>query len=297
MGYQPRIKSSRNTAYQNKKPLREKNKNKKNTNRQYSRQGKQEKIPVLQAEFIELTLKRLHTLGAQKFGTSPFSTHFTRWLTNVKTILDEFETYFSIGVDEQFKNQCAEILTTIESQLDAYGRKEANAEQETKKLSYCKSFLNQINAQHALAIGALKAQKANEIKRLNSLIVQLKSDQDRIIRLKTGFWRGVSKKEREQQELVVIEALNEKQLELELVVLDFKEKQRALWEQFERRREPIQKQLHMFQNKVQAAETDGSLEERWFACEALVDVVNGFLQRKIVDVMDLNGFESKNAVV
>jgi hypothetical protein len=27
-------------------------------------------------------------------------------------------------------------------------------------------------------------------------------------------------------------------------------------------------------------ETDGSLEERWFACEALADAVNALMQRK-----------------
>jgi hypothetical protein len=27
-------------------------------------------------------------------------------------------------------------------------------------------------------------------------------------------------------------------------------------------------------------ETDSSLEKRWFACEALIDAINSFLQRK-----------------
>ncbi|MDR0373711.1 MAG: hypothetical protein LBI79_09250 [Nitrososphaerota archaeon] len=295
MGYQPRIKSSRNTAHPYKKPLREKDKDKRGNPRRFGRQAEPEKPSVTETKFVEVTLKRLHVLGAQKFGSSPFSEHFNRWLTNVEAILGEFEAFPSICVDEQFRSECAETIDVMRLQLEERRRKEAIAEQETKNIVYCRSFLNQVNAKYAAAISALKAQKDSEVKRLNSLIVQLKSDQDRIIRLKTGFWRGLSKKEREQKELVVIEALNEKQLELELVVLNFKGQQRELREQFERRREPIQKQMQIFQNKVQEAETDGSLEERWFACGALADAVNGFLQRKAADGVDSNGIEPDSA--
>ncbi|MDR2719440.1 MAG: hypothetical protein LBC03_01370, partial [Nitrososphaerota archaeon] len=143
-------------------------------------------------------------------------------------------------------------------------------------------------------INALKAQKNSELKRLNTIIDQLKNDQDKIIRLKTGFWRGISKKEREQKELVVIEALNEKQMELELTVLNFKTQQKVLREQFEHKQEPIQKQTRIFQKKIQETETDGSLEERWFACETLVDTLNGFLQRKAPDTADSRKLEPKN---
>jgi hypothetical protein len=44
--------------------------------------------------------------------------------------------------------------------------------------------------------------------------------------------------------------------------------------------EPELKQLKDYQKKTREIETDGSLEERWFACEALIDAVNSFLQRK-----------------
>ncbi|MCL2358320.1 hypothetical protein [Candidatus Bathycorpusculum sp.] len=294
MGYQPRIKSPRNTIRQHKKYLREKDKTKRGSHRRYSRQDADAKPIVTAAEFAEITLKRLHTLGAQKFGSSPFSEHFNRWIANVEVVLDEFEVYYSVCVDEQFRGECVEALNIVRSQLEERRQKEAIAEQETKNLHYCRNLLKQINIEYAVAINALKTQKKNEIKRLNSIIDQLKNDQDKIIRIKTGFWRGISKKEREQKELVVIDALNEKQTELELVVLNFKEQQKTLREQFEHKREPIQKQMQIFQKKVQAAEIDCSLEERWFACETLTDALNGLLQRKAVDTMDSRKLEPKN---
>jgi len=92
----------------------------------------------------------------------------------------------------------------------------------------------------------------------------------------------------------VVEALNETQMALELTVLNSKAQQKTLREQFEQKREPIQKQIQILQKKVQEAEIDGSLEERWFACETLVDTLNGFLQRKTDNNIDSRKLEPKN---
>jgi hypothetical protein len=145
MGYQPRIKASRNTAYQNKKSLREKSKTKKDPHRRLGRQDKYVTPAVTMVEFVECTLKRLHTLGTQKFGSSPFSGHFNRWLVNVETVLSEFEEYYSVCVDAQFRAECAETLNMVRLQLEERRRKEADAEQEIKNLQYCKNALKQNN--------------------------------------------------------------------------------------------------------------------------------------------------------
>jgi hypothetical protein len=294
MGYQPRIKSPRDTSYEYRKPLREKGKNRKGSHRRLGRPVQEEKPVITEREVSEGTLKRLHTLGAQKFGSSPYSEHFNRWLTNVEAVLCEFEAHPSISIDEQFRSECAQALSTIRLQLEERRRKEAAAEQEMKNLEYCRSLLKQVNIEYSAALSTAKARKNSEIKRLNSIIAQLKSEQDKVIRMKTGFFRGISKKEREQKELAIVQALNDRQTELELAMLNFSTQQKELREQYERKREPVQKQIKTFQKKVQEAETDGSLEERWFACEALVDAVNGFLQRKAAGSFDSKGLEPQN---
>ena len=48
------------------------------------------------------------------------------------------------------------------------------------------------------------------------------------------------------------------------------------------KRIPVLEEIKKFRRIIQTMETDGSLEERWFACEALIDAVNTFLQRKAV---------------
>ena len=277
MGYQPRIKSPRGAVHGYRKPLRERRKDKKTA---HSRLTLEEKHAATEREISEGTLKRLHTLGNQKFGSSPFSEHFDRWLMNVETVLCEFESHPNISVDEKFVRERTETLANIKLRLENRFRREASIEQEMKNLAYCKSLLEQLNTEYLTSAAAIKAQKNTEIKRLHTSIGHLKRNQDEVIRMKTGFFRGVSNKDREQREIAVAQELNDKQTELELVILDLKGKQKQLREDYERKREPVVEQIKHFKKIIRNLETDGSLEERWFACEGLIDAVNTFLQRR-----------------
>ena len=100
------------------------------------------------------------------------------------------------------------------------------------------------------------------------------------MQLKTGFFKGLSKKQKEQKEIEVAQQLNDKQRALELVFLEFTVAQKELRDEYETKKEPVREQIKAYQKRVDVLETDGSLEERWFACEALIDAVNYFLQRK-----------------
>jgi len=280
MGYQPRIKSPKGAIREYKKPLREKRKDRKRSHTHISRSILEEKQTASEREISEITLKRLHTLGIQKFGSSPFSEHFNRWLANVDAVLNEFKSHPNIGSDDQFVRECAQINSSIKQKLENINRKETSLDQELNKLSDWRSHLKLISKEYAALTGAIKSQRNREIKRLNIVINQLKRDQDQIIRMKTGFFHGVSKKKREQKESVIMQELNDKQTELELVMLDFSAKQKELRADYDKKREPVLEEIKKFRRIIRDLEADNSLEERWFACEALIDAVNMFLQRK-----------------
>ncbi|MCL4430290.1 MAG: hypothetical protein M1167_06015 [Chloroflexi bacterium] len=277
MGYQPRIKSPRGEY---RKPIYEKNRDRKHIHRHTGKPVPGVKHTATEREISEATLKRLHTLGIQKFGSSPFSEHFDRWLVNVEAVLGEFESHPNIGVDDQFVRERSQTLSIIKLQLENRRRKEASLNHEISNLSEVRNQLKQINTEYAAKTGAIKGRKNREIKRLYKIIDHLKTEQDTVIRMKTGFFHGISKKERERREIEIIQQLIDKQNELELLMLDFTAVQKEVREEYERKREPVLKQIKYFQKIIQELETDGSLEERWFACEALIDAVNTFLQRK-----------------
>ena len=280
MGYQPRIKSPKGAIHVYKKSLREKRKDRKRIRRGTGKPIMGEKYSATEREISELTLKQLHTLGSQKFGSSPFSDHFNRWLNNVTTVLDEFKAHPNIGVDDQFLKECAHTLSKIKQQLESIFRKETSLNQELNDLSNWRSRLKQINKEYATMAGAIRGQRNREIKRLYSVITRLQTEQDEVIRMKTGLFHGISKKNRERKERDVVNELNDKQTELELEMLDFSVKQKELRAEYDKKREPVQEEIKKFRRIVQTLEIDSSLEERWFACEALIDAINSFLQRK-----------------
>jgi len=281
MGYQPRRKSSpKGVIHEYKKSLHEKSKKRKHIRKLAGRSIQEEKHITTEKEISEGTLKRLHVLGSQKFGSSPFNEHCDRWLIDVAIVLSEFESHPDISIDDQYVIKRSQALAVIKKQLEERSKKEASLNQELTNLTYYKSRLKQINSEYATIMAELKKRKNREIKRLNNDIEKLNKEQEKIIRLKTGFFRGISRKDKEQKEIEIGQKLNDKQRELELIVLTFSVEQKKLREKHEISREPVLEQIKKYQKIYKNLETDDSLEERWFACENLIDVVNSFLQRK-----------------
>jgi hypothetical protein len=276
MGFQSRPK--RKAAHHGfVKPLREKSRHKDHISK---RQKLEEKHVATAQEVTEVTLKRLHTLGGQKFGSSPFSEHFDRWLVSVEAVLFDFEANPNIGADEQFQGAREQILLTIKGQLEKRRQEEATLAIEYENLQNSNRLLEQIKTEQINSLKELRARKKDELKQLYSSINLLKKNQNEVIRMKTGLFRGMSRKEQDQKEMEIAQSLSSKQTQLELAMLSFREAQRKLQDEFEKKRAPVFERIKAFQKKINEMETDGSLEERWFACEALADALNTFLQRR-----------------
>jgi hypothetical protein len=281
MGYQPRKKSPKGAIHQFRKNLREKRKIRKNSQRHVGRSIElEERHIATEREISEMTLTRLHTLGSQKFGSSPYSEHFDRWLTSVSAVLVEFESNPNIGIDEQFEQECSHTIDTVRQQLEALRRRETLADQEEKKLSDARNSLKLFNTEYAIKSKEIRNRKLSQTRRIIKCINDLKKEQDRIIRLKIGFFHRTSKKKSERMEMDVTQELNEKQSELEQCIMNFKAAQEELAYEFSKKKEPIFEQIKSFKKTIEITETDCSLEERWLACEALADSVNAYRERK-----------------
>ena len=115
MKSQPRARSPKRTIHDYKKSFREKTRLGKRS-RKLDGEWEEKTIQTEQQVF-EVTLKRLHTLGSQKFASSPFSEHFDRWLSNVEAVLDEFEANPNITVDEEFTRERSQALAAVSCSL------------------------------------------------------------------------------------------------------------------------------------------------------------------------------------
>ena len=259
-----------------KKSLSEKTKRK----RGIGDQNQETNEVISEKEISELTLKRLHTLGNQKFGSYPYSNYFNRWLENVKDVLLEFESHPNISADDQYLKERIQILSSIELQLEDKRRRESLVDHENNKLSEYKMHLKEIDDEYLISANIIRQQKNFEVKHLQKVLDELKIEQNKVIRMKTGFLRGISKKNREQKEIELIQKIIDKQKEMELILLDFGAKQKKLREDYEIKKEPLFEKIKQYQKLIRDTESDSSSEDRWFTCESLVDLVNTFLQRK-----------------
>ena len=284
MGYQPRMKSPRASGRGYGTPRHEKAKARGRKHRSIGSSILEENHVATTEEVADKTLKRLRTLGSQRFASSPYSEHFGRWLMNLTDVLSEFESSPTISADDQFVKERSQILSNVELELEERRRKEASLEESIKSLSNSKNLLERIKEEYATRAREIEGRKNSEIKRLYSNIDSLRGELDDIARMKTGLFRGISKKAREQKETETTQGLNTGQRELELAMLDFTVVQERLRDEYERKRQPVIEQIRDRQKKIENLETDGSLEDRWFACEALVDAVNALLQRKTLQL-------------
>ncbi len=280
MGNSPHVKWPKGSVHRYRKLFQEKRKDKNHSQTRTDKTDIEEKHLTTEREVSEATLRRLHTLGSQKFGSSPFSQHFERWVASVETVLGDFESHPNITVDKTFLEERNQILDSIKLELEHRKRTEESLDREISNLLACKQQLAQINRQYAASSRIIKSQKYSAAKRLGKLVSELKMEQDEVIRMKAGFFKPISKKGREKLEIQVTQQLSDKQRELELATLESNTKLRALREEYEEKREPVLEQIKVFRKTIRHMETDDSLEERWFACEALIDAVNNFLQRK-----------------
>jgi hypothetical protein len=236
-------------------------------------------VPTLE-EVSARTLNRLRGLGNQRFALSPFSEHFGRWLVDLRDVVLEFESSPTIRVDDQFLKERSQVLSNVEVDFEERRRKEATLDGIIKGLSGNRILLGRIEEECTDKTKEIERRKANEIKRLSSSIDGLKEELDRIARIKTGIFRRVSEKAKAQKEAEATQKLNSEQKELALAMQNFSAEKEKLKDEYEKKKQPIIEQMLDQQKEIDNLEVDGSLETRRAASEALINAVDGLLQRE-----------------
>ena len=235
--------------------------------------------PTLE-EVADRTLNRLRNLGNQRFALSPFDEYFGSWLMDLGEVLSEFESNPTMSVDDLFVKERSRILSNVELELEERRRERVSREEAIRSLSDNRILLERIEEEYATRTREIELQKDGEIKRLSSNIEGLREELDRIARMKTGIFRAISKKAKEQKEAEVTQRLNSAQKELALAAQHFTAEQERLRDEYERRKQPVIDQIRDQQKEVENQEIDWSLEARRAAYEALANAVNALLQRK-----------------
>ncbi len=275
MGYQPQTRVNR--SYQRREKTRAKPKEHKHRLGSEPYEGKH----ILTAEeAADKALIKLRNLGDQKFGLSPFSEHFIRWLVNLRDALSEFESSPAIRVDSQFVAERSKILLSVEFSIEEMRRREASCEEAARSLSDARAFLRQVEEEHARKVREVEEQRDGELKRLSSSISVLREELDRLARKKLGIFGAISKKAKAQREIEVGQRLDAAQEELASAERGFNSELERLCSEYEERKRSAVEMMEERRKEVDSYEVDGSFETRRVVCEALISAVNA-LQRRM----------------
>lgn len=282
MGYQHQTRSRRSSGRGYGRPRREKTKAKAKGQRRRSGGSyvlEENRTPT-GAEVADRTLNRLRNLGNQRFALFPFDEYFGSWLMDLREVVSEFESSPAVRVDDLFVKERSRILSNVEFELEERRRERVSREEVVRSLSDNRLLLDRIEEEYATRTREIERQKNSEIKRLSSNVEGLREELNRIERMKTGIFRAMSKKDKEQKEAEVTQRQNSAQKKLAITTQHFTAEQERLRDEYEKRKQPIIDQIRDQQKEAENQEIDWSLEARRAACEALANAVNALLQRK-----------------
>jgi len=280
MGYRPQTSSRRNTGRGRRKVHHEKAKRKRQKHLSGGKYLLEESEAPTFEEVVEKTLGRLHSLGDQIFAFSPFSPYYDEWLLSLNSVLSEFESNPAVNVDEEFVKERLQVIADAELKLAERRREEAILEEAARMLAKQNNLLVQTDTEYAYATQKLASQRNSEIKRLTRSVHDFEEELEETRLTKASIFRPFARRAKSHKTVEATRKLDAAKSELESVVKAFEVEQEKLHDEYEKRKQGVIEKVQSLEKEVEKLETDGSLEARQAACEALVNAVNALLQRK-----------------
>ena len=276
MGYQS---GSRKGGQKFQKSQHEKKKTKPHKPGGKSKLMLEEKHIATAEEITQKTLNSLKRLGEQKFAVSPFSQYFDDWLINLREVLSEFETNPSVSVDEAFVKERERIISNAEQELDELKHEEAALNQAVRDLGDKNHLLVELDAEYAAQTRDVGPKNNAEIQQVTHTVHHLEEELEEVKATKTSFF-GFTKKAKAKKEAELLGKLASAKKEVECALDKFKVEQEKLHDEYEKKKQTVIAQVQRLEKEVEKLETDGSVDVRQTASEALINAVNALFQRK-----------------
>jgi DNA repair exonuclease SbcCD ATPase subunit len=231
-------------------------------------------------EVVEKTLGRLQSLGGQTFAFSPFSQYHDDWLLSLESVLSEFELNPAVNVDEEFVKERSQVIADVELKLAERRREEAVLEEAARRLAEQNNLLVQTDTEHAYETQKLASERKSEIKRLTRRVRDLETELEETSQIKASVFSPFARRAKSHKKAEVTRKLDAAKSELESAVKALEAEQEKLRDECEKKKQAVMEQVRSLEKKVGGSEADGSVEDRRFACEELVNAVKALLQRK-----------------
>jgi DNA repair exonuclease SbcCD ATPase subunit len=235
-------------------------------------------VPTFE-EVLEKTLGRLSSLGGQTFAFSPFSPYYDDWLLSLKSVLSEFESNPAVNADETFVKERSQVIADVELKFAERREEEAVLEKATQRLAEQNNLLVQTDTEYAYAVQRLSSERKSEIKSLTRRVRDFEEELEEASQVKASVFSPFARREKSQKTAELTRKLDAAKSELDSAVKAFEVEQDKLRDEYEEKKQAVIEQVRGLEKKAGALETDGSVEDRRFACEELVNSVKTLLQR------------------
>jgi chromosome segregation ATPase len=191
------------------------------------------------------------------------------------------------SVDDQFAKECSQSITDIEQALNERRIKETAREETLRKISQSildeKRAVGQIEREYSAKAKEIIHQRENTIRPVAGKLANLRRELDRVIGMRTGFLRGISKKAKMQKTEETTHKVDTTKKELAKIEQSFVTEQERLKDDYRKRKQQILAEIARHQREIESLEAgpqmDDAIDVRRSACDALINAVNALLQR------------------
>jgi len=284
MGYQPRTRTPRDFG---KRPAKTASKIKPGKHRETRSHILEEVHVPTSKEAVERTLNGLSILGNQRFAVAPFYEHFDRWLLSLRTTISDFQSSPAIAVDDQFERETSKALSDVEQVLKERRLREVSGEEAlrviNRSLLDARNLLAQTEREYAAKVKELAERKEHAVKPVAGRAAKMREELNRIIKLRAGFLRGISKKAKAQKEAEAAQRLDSTRSELTRMEQAFATERSKVQDEYTKRKRQITQEIANHQKEIEDLEAgiqiDDALDARRAACDALIKSLNAFALR------------------
>ena len=141
------------------------------------------------------------------------------------------------------------------------------------------NLLVQTDTEYAYASQKLSSERKIDIKSLTRRVHDCEEELEEANQIKTSVFSPFARRAKSQKTAELARKLDAAKSELESAVKAFEAEQEKLRDAYEEKKQAVIEQVRSLEKKVGALETDGSVEDRRFACEELVNSLKALLQR------------------
>ena len=233
-------------------------------------------------EVVERTTAALLNLGEQTFATPPYHQHYERWLKSLSLVIDDFQAYPQVVVDEAFRSRWAELFTGIEAALKSEQDAEAERAEKILTLHSSKDLLVQAGEEHESKLRDYHSRRDDKMKALSVAVDAVRGELEEVRSEKAGFLERFTKSKatREQE---IESRLSSTEKVLESTKTQFADELAKIDTDYEAKRRSIivrvEEEKKLIADLGAEAERDGSAEARRGVCARFSDEIKALVTR------------------